>query len=448
MKILFFFILSFLLSVSSAFSKTEDDLISQEVTIIRVSDGDTLELLNPLPGFAIGERVRILGIQAFEEYDETTGVPDCNATNATARLSQLLGCDPDNDCPANTKVTLKVWDTDQQSRGRPMRYVFKDGLDIGKQLVAEGYVLAFAHPDETLYNTDRFLAQQSAMNNKIGPLWNSSESQCSKGPGSGSDLKMWVNWDAPGDDSLPENRNGEWVKIKNNGDSTVNLTDWTLRDTSLEHIWKFPSNASISPGQTITIKVGNGSDGGGVYYMDQSAPMFENFIPEGVYLLDYWGANRSLTGEIRAHFIYPCLTNCTDPLQGKIQMSVNYDAPGDDNLNPNGEWVKLKNTSNEDLDLEMYLLHSDPVGSANYNFDDNSVIYPNETLQVYIGKGTDSRLKKYWGNSTSILTNEKDRVWLDTYDSIKIVEKSWPGTVSEPGDGTFVLVPIIDLLMK
>lgn len=391
--------------------------------------------------------MRIAGIQAFEENDESSGIPECNATNATARLSQLIGCNPDNSCPANTKVTLKIWDTDLESQGRPFRFVFKGGVNVGYKLVAEGYALAFAHPDETLYNKDLFIAQQNAMDNNIGPLWNSSESQCAAGPGSGSQLKMWVNWDAPGNDSLPENRNGEWIKIKNEGSSTVNLANWTLRDTGLQHIWKFPSYASVAAGQTITVKVGYGSDGGGVYYMNQSSAVFENYLPEGAYLLDYWGSiNRC--GEIRASFTYPCLTNCSDPLQGKIYLTVNYDAPGDDSSNPNGEWVKLKNVSNEDVDLQMYLLHSDPVGSANYSFDSNSVIHPNETMQVFIGKGTDSRLIKYWGNSTSILTNSKDRVWLDTYDSIEIEEESWPQTVSEPNSGSCNMVPILDLLIR
>ena len=424
------------------------DLHTIEVKVKRVSDGDTLELDTPISGFSHGEKIRILGIQALEEHDDTTGIPDCNAIPATKRLGEILGCDANDNCdPDTTVVTLKVWDETLANKGRPWRYVFFDTgngeINIGKQLVKEGYVLAFSHPTETLYNKEVWKAQEAAMAKEIGPLWNSNESECANGPGSGAKLKMWVNWDAPGDDT--ENINGEWIKIKNTGSSAVNLSHWKLRDTGQEHHFDFPDGSLLASGDTFTVKVGSGTNSGNTFYMGEPSPMFENSIPEGAYLFDYWN-DHDIPGEIRAAFTYPCLSNCSDPLQGKISIKANYDAAGDDNANPNGEWVDIKNISRSDVDLEMYLLHSLPVGSATFNFDDNSVIHPGETMRVYIGKGSSSRLKKYWGNSKSILANSKDSVWIDTYNSIEIVRYSWPEPVYKPSKGGVVIAPIIHLL--
>ncbi len=447
-----FFLLTLVVFVPPSLCHALDasDLHTMHVEVKRVSDGDTLELVTPIPGFEHGEKVRILGIQAFEEHDDTTGIPDCNATNATKRLDEILGCNIDDDnCPNHPVVTLKVWDETLENRGRPWRYVFFDDgsgeKNVGKQLVEEGYVLAFSHPEETLYNKEVWKAQEAAMANRIGPLWNSNESQCAAGPGSGTDLKMWVNWDAPGDDTV--NINGEWIKIKNLGNEAVDLAYWKLRDTGQEHFFEFPGGAVLAPGDTFTIMVGSGTDSGNTFYMDQTSPMFENSIPEGAYLLDYWGSY-DLTGEIRAAFTYPCLSNCSDPLQGKISLSAHYDAEGDDNSNPNGEWVDIKNIASMDVDLEMYLLHSLPVGSDTYNFDDNSIIHPGETMRVYIGKGTSSRLEKYWGNSTSILANSQDSVWIDTYNSIEITRYSWPEPEYNPPENGAVIAPIIHLLAR
>lgn len=445
----FVILLALLTGNTTVAAPDENGFIETTVSVIRISDGDTIEVRFPNSTIA---KVRILGVQAMEEYDPA-GIPDCNATKATEKLSEIFGCDPSsNNCPLEPTAVLKVWDNSLTSQGRPYRHVFyhngtKD-INIATQLITDGYALAFSHSSETIYNNSNWIGQQNAIASQTGPLWNTTESQCGSGPGTNVNLKMWVNWDAPGNDSLPQNRNGEWVKIQNNGNSAVNIGNWTLRDTGLSHIYKFPSGSEIQANGTITAYVGHGTDSNTSFYMGQDSAMFENSIPEGAYLLDYW-KNTNLAGHIISSFTFPCLSGCTDPAQGKIKLSANYDAVGDDAQNPNGEWVDIKNTSNVTIDLQSYVLHSLPIGSSSYNFSSSSKLYAGETMRVYIGSGSSSRLIKYWGNSTSILTNEKDEVWLDTYDSIKIASYAWPDS-SPPSSGTtfFPISAILTLLLN
>jgi endonuclease YncB( thermonuclease family) len=424
----FVFSLAAIIYSPTAMALDKSDFIETTVNVLRISDGDTIKVRFSNSTIST---VRILGIQAMEEYDDTTGNPDCNAEYATTKLSALLACDAaTNNCPEEPTVVLKVWDTSLTSTSltgevRPFRHVFYNNINIATRMIAEGYVLAFSHPSETIYNKSNWIAQQNAISNQTGPLWNTIESQCGSGTGANADIKMWVNWDAPGDDSLPQNRNGEWVKIKNKKNSVLNIGNWTLRDTGLSHIYKFPSGSTIPANGTITAYVGSGTNTSTKFYMNQSSAMFENSIPEGAHLLDYWNST-SLTGHIISSFTYPCLSNCSDPAQGVIRLAANYDAIGSDASNLNGEWVDIINTSNATIDLQSYILHSLLKGSSNYKFNSNSILYAGETMRVYIGSGSGSRLTKYWGNNSSILTNDKGEVWLDTYDSIKIASFVWP----------------------
>jgi len=272
---------------SHAQALDEGDLQTEVVEVVRVSDGDTLKVIfeDSTQGF-----VRFLAIQALEEHDaDIDGIdipPDCNATYATKRLAKILGCDSNDDCPAGTKVTLKAWDTGLISYDRSLRFVFIDDLaggeiDVGLQLVKEGYVLAWPNYLETLYNEALWLAQANAMKNRIGPLWNSEESQCHNVSEENTQLDMWVNWDAPGNDSLPENRNGEWVKIKNNGDDIVNLSHWQLRDTGQQKPFVFPDGTKLPVGETVTVYVGEGENDNRTFYMNEKYSIFDNALPDG-----------------------------------------------------------------------------------------------------------------------------------------------------------------------
>ena len=78
---------------------------------------------------------------------------------------------------------------------------------------------------------------------------------CGVGPSAASPLRLWVNWDADGDDTA--NPSGEWVKIRNlDPVNAVPLGDWYLRDAGLRRFTLPAAAPSIPPGGIVTVDVG------------------------------------------------------------------------------------------------------------------------------------------------------------------------------------------------
>lgn len=84
-----------------------------------------------------------------------------------------------------------------------------------------------------------------------------------------------VQFDAPGDDRKKENLNGEWVGISNNGNSAIDLTDWTLNDNE-NHVYNFPSNFKIKSGNSVKIHTGSGADTESDLYWNSGRPIWNN----------------------------------------------------------------------------------------------------------------------------------------------------------------------------
>ena len=103
---------------------------SQEATVVRLVDGDTVQLrgrgVGPLP--ARRTRVRILLIDTPEVHSER----ECFGQEATARAEQLL--------PDGAAVRVQA-DRDPEDRfGRLLLHVWNaDGVNVGEALVREGY---------------------------------------------------------------------------------------------------------------------------------------------------------------------------------------------------------------------------------------------------------------------------------------------------------------------
>lgn len=92
----------------------------ESVFVIRVIDGDTIELID-------GRRVRYLGIDTPESgepfYDE-----------ATAKNRQLVEGKVVELCPGHR---------DRDAYDRLLRYVYADGVFVNAELVAQGYARAY-----------------------------------------------------------------------------------------------------------------------------------------------------------------------------------------------------------------------------------------------------------------------------------------------------------------
>jgi len=124
-----------------------EDLVT--VTVDRIIDGDTLDVLSALTAF----RVRLFGIDAPETNEPCY-------LEATQRLETLAG----------TSVQLLPDERLQDPNGRELRYVFtSDGRSIDATLVAEG--LAEAWRQDGRFRDDLVGLEDEARADGIGCLW-------------------------------------------------------------------------------------------------------------------------------------------------------------------------------------------------------------------------------------------------------------------------------------
>jgi len=127
--------------------------VGDETTVVRVVDGDTVEV-------AGGERVRLIGIDTPEVY----GGAECYGEQASAYTKQLL--------PAGTPVRL-VYDVERLDRyGRTLAYVYRlaDGEFINGSLVRNGYAQVATYPPNVTH-VEEFLELQRQARQAGAGLW-------------------------------------------------------------------------------------------------------------------------------------------------------------------------------------------------------------------------------------------------------------------------------------
>lgn len=121
------------------------------VRVVSVTDGDTIAVEFPDHR---RERVRIVGIDTPETVDPRKSV-QCYGPEASARATALLS---GRDVLLETKP-----DEDRDKYGRLLRYVRLNGVDIGAELVEEGYARAYdwyPHPRMETYDALQREAKQ------------------------------------------------------------------------------------------------------------------------------------------------------------------------------------------------------------------------------------------------------------------------------------------------
>jgi len=197
------------------------------VNVSYVQDGDTIKVNGE-------EWVRYIGMNTPE-----SGRPFFS--EATETNKKLVD---------GKEVKLEFDVQTQDKYGRTLAYVWIGSTMINLELVCQGYANVYTFPPNVKY-TDLFLkAERDAREHQKG-LWMLSEISP---PGV---IKIVnINADAPGNDN--ENKNGEWIEIKNQGENSVNMTNWTLKDEA-NHIYTF-GNFTLAPGKSVFIYSGCGID--------------------------------------------------------------------------------------------------------------------------------------------------------------------------------------------
>lgn len=89
--------------------------------------------------------------------------------------------------------------------------------------------------------------------------------------------------------------------------------------------------------------------------------------------------------------------------------TINADAPGNDNLNKNGEWIKIGNSCPNSVSMDNWLL-KDNSSSNRYTFK-NFTLNSNSDITIFSGCGQDLGDKLYWQ-----CPERKYAIWNNTSD--------------------------------
>jgi len=126
----------------------------QKVKVIRVIDGDTIEIEG-------SQKVRLIGINTPETVDPNRPVGCYGQEASNFTKSRLEG--------KNVELEKDVSETDKYSR--LLRYVWLEGTLFNETLVREGYAQVSTYPPDVKYQEKFLAAQAEAQNGKKG-LWN------------------------------------------------------------------------------------------------------------------------------------------------------------------------------------------------------------------------------------------------------------------------------------
>jgi len=218
----------------------------QSVKVTRVLDGDTIEIEG-------GQRVRYLGINAPE-----SGEPFF--TEATRENERWV---------AGRTVKLEFDVQTQDRYQRLLAYVWADGQLVNEEIVRNGYAVSETIQPDVKYQDLILKAEKEAREHCRG-LW---ANLCSSKPDASCIKIVNINADAPGNDN--ENKNGEWIEIKNTCQQAILMKDWLLKDSSASNQYRF-KDFTLEPGQNVLLYSGCGVDSADKLYWQ---------CPEGRYAI-------------------------------------------------------------------------------------------------------------------------------------------------------------------
>lgn len=381
-------------------------LQSWTATVTHIVDGDTFEVVwsdGYSPPAGLLDRIRIAGVDTNETL---TNEP--LAQEAKDRLAALL--------PLGTVVTLQAIDEQSSTLDRPVRHVLVNGENVATTLIREGLGLAASYDFEPSYRNEYFAASEAAQLAGTG-VW----SRFTPGTGTTDDVSIFVNFDAAGNDA--DNLNDEYVVIQNTSGAVLDVSNWTLRSSARlgDGTLYIPDGVTIASGDSLRVHVGAGINTASSIYLDQSAPIFNN-TGDVVYLRD---ANLNIRGtQLWMNSIF-------HQAQDSIVIEdVQFDAPGDDALNPNGEWIIIRNAGDAAVDLSDWRVKDD---GFDYVFAQGETLAAGERLTIHVGSGTDTGDIRYWSKDEGILNNAGGSLEVWTPYSNNVDTFTW-GDVSPAGE--------------
>ena len=140
--------------------------------IVKIVDGDTFEIRYQ----GKIEKVRLIGIDTPEAYDNAKAEKDAARTGADIKVIVKQGNEAKNFVkqlvPEGTLVQVEKDVTERDKYGRLLAYLyFEDGRMINEEIVKAGFANLMTYPPNVRYRDRLLSAYRFARENKKG-LWN------------------------------------------------------------------------------------------------------------------------------------------------------------------------------------------------------------------------------------------------------------------------------------
>jgi len=262
------------------------------VTVVEIVDGDTIDVR-----YEDGdeERVRLLGVDTPEVHtttdpDEWEGVPDTDRGSDHLRdwghkASEFARTELERG--EEIRIVVDEEADRRGSYGRLLVYIYDDGTLFNHALIEQGYARLY---DTAFSKRSQFAsAEANARAQEIG-VWNFEPQTPEPTPEPTPTPEQIedglivanIHEDAVGNDH--ENENDEYVVFENMGESTLDLSGWTVEDEA-EHTYRFPDGFELDPGSKVTLYTGSGTDTDSELYWGSDAAIWNN-NGDTIYVID------------------------------------------------------------------------------------------------------------------------------------------------------------------
>lgn len=209
---------------------------SESATVIRVVDGDTVEIDN-------SNKVRLIGINTPEKKE-------ANYLAAKENMEKLS---------LNQKVFLEKGVENEDKYGRKLRYIFMENKFVNVEQISAGLASSFEYGSDTKYSFLFNCLETDAKKKGLG-IW--------QGFGKYNfNIEIKQN---PDDDKEP---NLEYITLTNLG-SNVNLKDWKMKDEAT-HIYTF-SDFELENKESVTVYSGKGTNSRNTLYWNLKTTVWNN----------------------------------------------------------------------------------------------------------------------------------------------------------------------------
>ena len=233
------------------------------VVVTRIIDGDSFEL--SIDGR--DDEARLIGVNAPEGEE-------CFGDAARAGFSDRI---------TGEEVFIETAGPERDDFGRLLVYVHAGSLLVNEQLVVDGLAVARDQSGHRLAE-DFEAAEATARDGERG-LW--APDACGE-PTTAAVVIADIEPDAPGRDN--ENPNGEWIDIRNTGESAADLSGWVVKDESTRHRFELEADFVLAAGQTVRLYSGCGTDSATELYWCNVDDAVWNNGGDTVFLLDANGS--------------------------------------------------------------------------------------------------------------------------------------------------------------